>query len=278
VRRDIPNNIGNDGPKALVLSAGGFFAAYQVGVYKALWPYWKPDLVVGASAGALNGWLIAAGLSPDELIAEWFSPESRDTVKFRKYPSVSGGYFDPEPLRQRAIRVHRDHPLKLPLGVVSVEVPRFHPHIFRNHEITPDHLVATCSIPWFYPWVKIDGMRLLDGGLFEPTPVWAAAAMGATSILAINCLPKLTPQVIHLALSSIHRLRKSPLPVGVEVSWITPSGPMGGARDAVVWKQKNVERWLGMGISDGEEFLKRTRISNEAWGRRFGADRLPLST
>ena len=40
--------------QALVLSAGGLFAAYQAGVYKALWPHWKPDLVVGASAGALN--------------------------------------------------------------------------------------------------------------------------------------------------------------------------------------------------------------------------------
>ena len=44
---------------ALVLSSGGLFAAYQAGVYKALWPYWKPDLIVGTSAGALNAWLIA---------------------------------------------------------------------------------------------------------------------------------------------------------------------------------------------------------------------------
>jgi len=35
-------------------------AAWEAGVWKALHRHLKPSLIVGASAGALNGWLIAA--------------------------------------------------------------------------------------------------------------------------------------------------------------------------------------------------------------------------
>jgi predicted acylesterase/phospholipase RssA len=241
---------------ALVLSAGGLFAAYQAGIYKALWPYWKPDIVVGASAGALNGWLIAARVEPDELIEQWLHPEAGDAVRFRSRPSLRKGYFDPAPLLAKAQRLQRDFRRQLPLGVVSVEVPRFRPRIFCDDEITPELLVASCSIPLFYPTVRINGRRMLDGGLFEPTPVWAAAVMGAARVIAINALPKLTPWPIHLVLSGIHRMRKMPIPATLDVSLITPSGTMGNARQAVVWELANIRRWVEMGIRDGAPFLK----------------------
>ena len=231
--------------KALVLSAGGMFAAYQAGVYKALWPHWKPDLVVGASAGALNGWLIAGCIDPDELIERWFHPDTRKAVKFRH----------PGPLLDRAQSLHREFPRKLPLGVVSIEVPRFRPRLFRNDEITPEHLLATCSILFFYPAVRIDGYRLVDGGLFESTPVWAAAAMGATHVVAINAFPRVTPWAIHAVLSGMHRLRKMPVPESLHVAVISPSEWMGTARDAMVWDAANVRRWVDMGFRDGETFL-----------------------
>ncbi len=53
-------------PCALVLSAGGMFGAYQAGVWKALSRSFHPDLIVGASVGALNSWAILAGA--------WFGP------------------------------------------------------------------------------------------------------------------------------------------------------------------------------------------------------------
>lgn len=43
---------------ALVLSAGGMYAAWEVGVWKALRERIAIDLVVGASAGAWNGWAL----------------------------------------------------------------------------------------------------------------------------------------------------------------------------------------------------------------------------
>jgi len=56
---------------ALVLSAGGMYGAYQAGAWKELADVFRPDLVVGASIGALTGWAIAGGCEPEELIARW---------------------------------------------------------------------------------------------------------------------------------------------------------------------------------------------------------------
>jgi len=241
---------------ALVLSAGGWFAAYQAGVYKALWPQWKPDMVAGASAGALNAWLIAARVHPDELIDQWLHPAAGATVKFRDRPSLSKGVFDSAPLLTRARNIQRDFQRQLPLGIVSVEVPHFRQRMFRDEEITPEHLVASCSIPLLYPTVRIDGRRLVDGGLFEATPVWVAAAMGATRVIAINVLPRVSPGPIHAVLGGLQRLRKMPVPDSLDVWTITPSGRMGTARQGVAWDLANIQRWIKMGIRDGEQFLK----------------------
>jgi NTE family protein len=242
--------------EALALSAGGMFAAYQAGVYKALWPYWKPDLVVGASAGALNAWLVAARIEPDELIDLWLSPDAGGTLKFREQFRPWKGLCDPDPLLERARSIQHNFERKLPLGVVSVQVPPFRPLMFRNEEITPEHLVASCSIPLFYPGMRVDGRWLVDGGLFEATPVWAAASMGATRVIGVNSLPRFTPWPIHMVLSGMHSLRKMPVPQSLDVAMITPSGKMGNAREAVVWNLDNIRRWVDMGVRDGEQFLK----------------------
>src|SRR5436309_7857523 len=81
---------------ALVLSGGGMFGAYQAGAWKALSRELAPDIVVGASVGALNGWYIAAGASGDELERRWLDPVSGDLMKYRRWPW--GGVFDPGPL------------------------------------------------------------------------------------------------------------------------------------------------------------------------------------
>src|SRR5262249_36148628 len=56
---------------ALVLSAGGMFGAYQAGAWSVLVDVFQPDLIVGASIGSINGWLIAGGCPPQELIDSW---------------------------------------------------------------------------------------------------------------------------------------------------------------------------------------------------------------
>ena len=61
-----------------MLSAGGMFGAYQAGVWKALSPVFRPDVVIGCSVGSINGWAIAGGISGDELIRTWLDPRCAD--------------------------------------------------------------------------------------------------------------------------------------------------------------------------------------------------------
>src|ERR1700680_3974446 len=70
---------------ALVLSVGSMFAAWQVGVWRALAARLQPDLVVGASAGALNGWAIAGGAGAEDLAEFWMRPE---LAKFGNLPEI----------------------------------------------------------------------------------------------------------------------------------------------------------------------------------------------
>ncbi|MBW2527863.1 MAG: patatin-like phospholipase family protein [Deltaproteobacteria bacterium] len=72
-------------PVGLVLSGGGARGAFQVGVWKVLRDEpgglgRTPSVISGTSAGAINGALIAAGLSPDEMLEFWLDLAARPPV------------------------------------------------------------------------------------------------------------------------------------------------------------------------------------------------------
>ncbi len=70
-------------PLGLVLSGGGARGAFQVGVWSVLRDALgrEPDVVSGTSAGAINGALIAAGLSPDRMLEFWLDLAARPPIK-----------------------------------------------------------------------------------------------------------------------------------------------------------------------------------------------------
>src|ERR1700722_19451749 len=149
---------------ALVLSAGGMFGAYQAGAYQAIAELAPPDIVVGASVGALNGWTIARGCTPDHLIERCRVPAAGDALQLFPNHGWRNGWFDPAPLRARAEEIWRGYEPRMPFGVVVVELKGLHPRLVRHPYVTADHLQATCSIPLFLPAVRIGGRRYLDGG------------------------------------------------------------------------------------------------------------------
>src|SRR5580704_18544989 len=151
---------------ALVLSAGGMFGAYQAGAYRAIAELAPPDIVVGASVGALNGWPIAGGCTPDHLIERWLDPSAGSALKLFPNHGWRNGWFDPAPLRARAEEIRGSYEPRMPFGLVVVQLPRLSAHLVKHPDVTAAHLQATCSIPLFLPSVEIDGRRYLDGGLF----------------------------------------------------------------------------------------------------------------
>jgi NTE family protein len=246
----------SDQKTALVLSAGGMFGAYQAGAYEAISQLAKPDLVVGASVGALNGWVIASGCPAQHVVERWMDPSAGDALRLFPNAGWRNGWFDPAPLRQEADALVRGYTPQIPFGVVVVQLAGFGTRLIQYPDVLPEHLHATCSIPLFLPTVRIGGKRFLDGGFFEKLPVWAAIEMGATRIIAIDSLPDVGLWWLHLGIS-IARLFKPRrrFPESLDLTVISPSEELGDAHDAVFWKRENVERWIDLGRRDATRVL-----------------------
>ena len=150
------------------------FGAWQAGAWRVLAPRFKPDLVVGASVGSLNGYAIAAGWSAADLCHWWQRP---GVVSFQNLPKIVHGLMDVRSL-------------ELEYAVVLVDMLRLKPRTVSVPGIRPEHLLASCAVPLAALPRRIDGRWYIDGGLLNPLPVWAAVELGATRILALNALPE----------------------------------------------------------------------------------------
>ena len=225
---------------ALVLSGGGMFGAWQVGAWRALSERFEPDLIVGASAGSLNGYAIAGGASPEELREFWLRPE------LQKLKSL------PETIQELMKR----YTPRLEYALVLTDLLRLKPKIFQGEDITWRHLAASCAIPGWLPQYRIEGRTYSDGGLLNPLPVWAAVELGATHVVALNALPEIPSVLLRPFIKGFRRIagHHPPLPERVELRTIRPVRSLGDMRDALHWRRANIERWIEQGYSDASVF------------------------
>ena len=213
------------------------FAAWEIGVWKALSGHLQPDLIVGASAGALNGWAIAGGATAAELEREWLDPQTGRAMRHTA-------------LRRKARHLFERYQPRMPFALTVVEVPQFRLRVVRDGEIQWEHLAATCSIPLVFPPVRIAGRSYVDGGLMGALPLWAAQQAGATRAIALNCLN--TP-----AFRMMHRSMRWRLPraTALDVVRIEPSVPLGTMLQSVTWSAARIERYIAQGEEDGKRAL-----------------------
>ncbi len=221
---------------ALVVSGGGLFGAWQAGVWSVLAKRVNPDLVVGASVGSLNGYLIASGAPPEKLREMWLDPAL--------------GRF--EDLASNIRRMMAQHTPKIPFAVTATELPRMKPRIFRGSEITWQHLAASCALPFAFPQVRIGSHWYSDGGLLGALPLWAAAELGATRMIGLQALPQSPSWWLHQFVRAFRGVagHNPSVPAGIEVLEIRPGQRLGSVRDTIQWKRSNIERWLDQGADD----------------------------
>jgi predicted acylesterase/phospholipase RssA len=228
------------------------FAAWEVGVWKALGPHFRPDMVVGASAGAWNAWAIAGGATVDDLTRDWMDPRTAAIMT----PGLHrAGILRPEGLHAKARQLFERYQPRMPVGITLVEVPSMRLRLVRDRDITWQHLAATCTIPFCFPPVPIGGRRYVDGGLRGALPLWAAAEMGSARVIALNCLTTLPFRLLRLGLSLF-----APPAHRDGVILIEPSAGLGSVRDSVVWSAANIARWIAQGESDGNRALSSVRM------------------
>jgi NTE family protein len=245
-------------PCALVLSAGGMFGAYQAGAWKALAERFQPDMVVGASAGALNGWAIAGGCSPEDLCAIWTQRETADLMRVRRFPAAPWrGAFDAELLHRKVDELYARFRPRIPYATNIVQLPRFRQLCVSGERMTAAHLRASCAIPCGFPPVRIDGKYYVDGGLLSPVPIAAAIQMGATSAVAINVLEFMPNVVLRAGVGAFRAVMAPKTDLArIDVMWIRPSVSLGRVRDALFWKEENARRWIELGEQDAAAVLR----------------------
>lgn len=268
---------------ALVLSAGGMFGAYQAGAYKTILEHFPIDLVVGASVGALNGWPIASRCTPEHLIERWLKPATANSLTLYPNPGWRNGWFDPKPLLALATDLYEGYRPEIPFGLVVTSVPTlqrpwFRTHLIQHPEVRPEHMQASCSIPFFLPTVTIGEHRFLDGGVFDKLPIAAALTMGATRIIAIDSLPNVGPAWVRRGVGIARLLKRDPrVSDDVDVTIISPSEALGSANDAVFWKESNIHRWVELGMRDAQAQLDGHRYSRMIPGIKAPVNLQPLA-
>jgi NTE family protein len=182
---------------AFVLSGGASLGAVQVGMLRALAERnILPDMVFGASAGALNAAWVAGDptlADVDELAEIWISLRSRDVFPFRPFTGLLGftgrrsSLVSSSGLRSlvsRYVRFERLEDAPIPLCVVATEVISGK-EIALTHGDSVDAIVASAAVPGVFPPVIVDERMLMDGAVVNNTPISNAIAAGATRIYVL---------------------------------------------------------------------------------------------
>jgi NTE family protein len=204
-----------------------------------------PDLVAGVSIGAFNAAIIAANprnaataleafwrelsfdtpdipneelrraISSSQLVLfgaphlfrpRWLEP----ILSPAQLPSNWTSFYDPSPLKATlskyvAFDKLRDSPVRLLLTAVDVETGRL--AIFDSYvdEITPEHILASGSLPPGFPWTTIAGKHYWDGGLVSNSPLDQVVELGGLTgknVYVVNlwlerrALPHSIPEVL----------------------------------------------------------------------------------
>ena len=241
---------------ALVLSAGGMFGAYQAGVWQALSPVFRPDIVIGCSVGSINGWAIAGGITGDELVRMWLDPRCAGLMRRHASRRPWQAFFDPQPLEQMIQEMVSRYTPRVPFALTVTELPRLRLRIFQTPDITWRHILASCAVPVGYPRVRIGGRSYCDGGLLSVLPVWAASSLGADCAITVNVLPNKPLTALRAGVRMVRLLapREPPSP-GIEIHRIVPSPPLGRLHDAITWSPETARHWIARGRADAQALI-----------------------
>lgn len=170
----------------LVLGAGGSRGFAHVGVIKALEAAGiEPDLLVGASSGAIVASLYAGGYCAESLEKIALQVEDSDLLDFTLFgPGVIEGdrlqQFINETLGNRLIEA-----LDKPFAAIAAERETNRMTVF-NRGNTGLAVRASASVPRLFWPVIIRGAYYVDGGVASRVPAPVARAMGADIVIAVD--------------------------------------------------------------------------------------------
>jgi NTE family protein len=184
--------------RAFVLSGGASLGAIQVGMLQALFERGiAPELIVGTSAGAINGAYIATH-EPTVETAVALGDVWRGLRRGAVFPAnpLTGfigfigrsDHLVPEGnlrrLIARHVEVDRLEQMHVPLHVVATDVLTGQ-ELRLSHGPAVDAVLASAAIPGVFAPVDVGGRRLMDGGVSDNTPISHAIELGADEIYVL---------------------------------------------------------------------------------------------
>jgi NADPH-dependent 2,4-dienoyl-CoA reductase/sulfur reductase-like enzyme/predicted acylesterase/phospholipase RssA len=195
----------------IILQGGGALGGFECGVARALEEEGiYPDIVAGVSIGAFNGAIIASnpGHAAEALAGFWneisvYAPDFPDERMRRQYsawqslmagvpgfftprwaipqfdlepPVFWTSFYDPSPAKELLSKYVdfnflKSSPVRLLVSAVNVETAVL--EVFDSYvdELTPDHILASGSLPPAFPWKTINGKHYWDGGILSNSPL-----------------------------------------------------------------------------------------------------------
>ena len=184
-------------PLGFVLGGGASLGAVQVGMLQALHDAdIHPDMITGASVGALNGAVLAADAEHgvDRLADMWRHLQRQDVFpghligllwrlgRSRTHAVAATGMRS---LLEGALRPRTFAELQIPLAVVALDVDSGDELVLDSGALVPA-LLASSAIPGVFAPVDIDGRSFVDGGVVANVPVHHAAARGARCLVVLD--------------------------------------------------------------------------------------------
>jgi NTE family protein len=186
-------------PVGFVFGGGGSLGAVQVGMLEALTDEGiTPDLVIGTSVGSLNGAVVALNptgaanrlshawgrITRDQVFPGGLLAQARTLqhTKTHLFPNtglaaVIADFLGPTTTFDD---------LTVPFAAVTTDMTTATPHVVDAGPLLPA-LLASAAIPGVFPPVDHDARHLCDGGVVANVPIQQALAMGARSLVVLDC-------------------------------------------------------------------------------------------
>jgi NTE family protein len=194
--------------RAFVLSGGGNLGPLQLGALRALLEHGiYPEMVVGCSAGSINGIPLAKEPSVetvDQLARNWGTTRLRDvypgwgTMAVLRFLAGKDSLYT----NRNFVAMFRRYGMTneytfgnyatLPLYVTATDLRTGGLKVFGddpNDRILDAVMASTALTPLHPPW-EVNGERFVDGGTITPLPIRVALERGATEIYALHIWDK----------------------------------------------------------------------------------------
>jgi NTE family protein len=172
----------------LALGGGAARGFAHVGVIAVLEEAgFKPQLVVGTSAGSLVAAIYASGKTSAQLQQTALTMEEVAITDWM-LPIFGRGMFRGDALARyvnQLVGARLIENMAIPLGIVATDLNSGQAVLFQRGD-TGAAVRASSAVPAVFVPVKINGHEYVDGGLVSPVPVRYARQMGADVVIAVD--------------------------------------------------------------------------------------------